>query len=106
MPRYLYKASYTVDGARGIQREGGTKRRETVAAIAESVGGRVESFDFAFGEDDVYIIVELPDNETAVSLAVAVNASGAVKTSTVVLMTPEELDAAAKRSVEYRPPGG
>jgi uncharacterized protein with GYD domain len=76
-----------------------------VAQLAESVGGSLESFHFAFGDSDAYVIVDLPDNEAAAAVALTVNTSGAVTTKTVVLMTPEEVDAAAKRSVDYRPPG-
>ena len=105
MPRYLIEASYTVEGVKGIQSAGGSSRRDAIAALAESVGGQLESFYFAFGERDVYTVVDLPDNESATAVALTVNASGAVKVRTTVLVTPEEVDAAAKRSVEYRAPG-
>ena len=71
----------------------------------ESVGGRLEAFFFAFGDRDVYVIADFPDNESAAAMALAVNSSGAVTTHTVVLLTPEDIDAAAKRSVDYRAPG-
>jgi uncharacterized protein with GYD domain len=106
MPKYLVEASYTLDGIRGVQRDGGSSRRDAVAKLAESVGGRVESFYFAFGDRDVYSVVELPDNESATAVALTVNASGAVNVRTTVLLTPEEVDAAAQRSVDYTPPGG
>jgi uncharacterized protein with GYD domain len=106
VPRFMFKASYTIEGLRGIQSQGGTARREAVAKVTESVGGRLEGFYFALGEDDVFVIAELPDLETATAMALAVNASGAVSSKTVVLLTPEEVDAAAKRSVDYTPPGG
>ena len=105
MPKYLIEASYTVEGVKGIQSAGGTSRRDAIAALAESVSGQLESFYFAFGERDVYTVVDLPDNESATAVALTVNASGAVKVRTTVLVTPEEVDAAAKRSVEYRAPG-
>lgn len=105
MPKYLVEASYTVEGVKGIQSAGGSSRRDAIAALAESVGGRLESFYFAFGERDVYTVVDLPDNESATAVALTVNASGAVTVRTTVLVTPEEVDAAAKRSVEYRAPG-
>jgi uncharacterized protein with GYD domain len=89
----------------GVQSAGGSSRRDAIAALAESVGGQLESFYFAFGERDVYTVVDLPDNESATAVALTVNASGAVKVRTTVLLTPEEVDAAAKRSVEYRAPG-
>ena len=105
MPKYLVEASYTVEGVKGVQSAGGSSRRDAIAALAESVGGQLESFYFAFGERDVYTVVDLPDNESATAVALTVNASGAVKVRTTVLVTPEEVDAAAKRSVEYRVPG-
>jgi uncharacterized protein with GYD domain len=105
MPKYLVEASYTVEGVKGIQSAGGSSRRDAIAALAESVGGQLESFYFAFGDRDVYTVVDLPDNESATAVALTVNASGAVKVRTTVLVTPEEVDAAAKRSVEYRAPG-
>jgi uncharacterized protein with GYD domain len=105
MPKYLIEASYTLDGVRGVQSAGGSSRRDAVADVAKSVGGSLESFYFAFGDHDVYTIVDLPDNESAAAVALTVNASGAVKIRTMVLLTPEEVDAASKASVEYRPPG-
>ena len=105
MPKYLVEASYTVEGVKGVQSAGGSSRRDAIAVLAESVGGQLESFYFAFGERDVYTVVDLPDNESATAVALTVNASGAVKVRTTVLLTPEEVDAAAKRSVEYRAPG-
>ena len=105
MPKFLIEASYTLDGVKGVQSAGGTSRREAVAQVAESVGGRLESFHFAFGDHDAYVIVDLPDNESAAAVALTVNATGGATVNTVVLLTPEEVDAAAKRSVDYRPPG-
>ena len=105
MPKYLIEASYSLQGVKGVQSAGGTSRRDAVAKVAESVGGQIESFHFAFGDHDVYTIVDLPDNESAAAVALTVNAAGGASISTVVLLTPEEVDAAAKRSVEYRPPG-
>lgn len=105
MPKFLIEASYTPEGAKGVQTAGGTSRRDAVAQVAESVGGSLESFHFAFGDSDAYVIVDLPDNESAAAVALTVNAGGGATTKTVVLLTPEEVDAAAKRSVDYRPPG-
>ena len=105
MPKFLIQGSYAVDGVKGVQSGGGSARREAVAHLAESVGGTVETFYFGLGDSDVYVIVDLPDNETATAVALTVNGSGAVNIKTTVLLTPEEVDAAAKRSVDYRPPG-
>jgi uncharacterized protein with GYD domain len=105
MPKYLIEASYTADGVKGVQKAGGSSRRDAIAKLAESAGGRLESLYFAFGEHDVYVVVDLPDNESAAAVALTVNAAGGAATRTIVLLSPEEVDAAAQRSVEYRPPG-
>jgi uncharacterized protein with GYD domain len=103
--KFLIKASYTAEGAKGLQNAGGTSRRDVVAKMAEGLGGSLESFSFAFGATDVYVVLDLPDNKSAAAASIAVNAAGAATSEVVVLLTPEEIDAAAKLSVDYRPPG-
>ena len=105
MAKFLIEASYTLEGVKGVRSAGGSSRRDAVAKVAESVGGTMESFYFAFGDRDAYVICDLPDNEAAAAVALTVNASGAVTMRTITLLTPEEVDAAAQRSVDYRPPG-
>ena len=105
MPKFLIEASYTLEGVKGVQAKGGSARRDAVAAVAESVGGTLESFYFAFGDSDAYVTVDLPDNEAATAVALTVNSAGGAAVKTTVLLTPEEVDAAAQRSVDYRPPG-
>jgi uncharacterized protein with GYD domain len=105
MPKFLIEASYTLDGVKGVQSAGGSSRRDAVAQVAESVGGSLECFYFGFGDSDAYVILDLPNNETAAAVALTVNAAGGATVKTVVLLTPEEVDAAAKRSVDYRAPG-
>jgi uncharacterized protein with GYD domain len=105
MPKFLIKASYTTDGARGLLKEGGTARRAAVVKLIEGMGGKVEAFYYAYGEDDAYIISDLPDATAGLAFSLAVNASGAVRLSTIPLITPEEIDAACKKSVPYRAPG-
>jgi len=105
MPKYLITASYTAEGAKGLLKEGGTKRRQAADQAIKSAGGKMEAFYFAFGEDDAYVIVDAPDHSTVAASAVAINASGAVHTKTTVLLTPEEIDQAVKKSVTYRAPG-
>jgi uncharacterized protein with GYD domain len=105
MAKFLVKASYSAEGARGIQSAGGTSRREAVARMAEGLGGSLESFYFAFGETDAYVVIDLPDNRSAAAASIAVNTSGGATSEVVVLLTPEEMDSAAELSVDYRPPG-
>jgi uncharacterized protein with GYD domain len=105
MAKYLVKASYTLAGAQGIQSAGGSSRRDTVAKMAEGLGGKLESFYFAFGETDAYVVLDIPDHQSAAAASIAVNASGGATAEVVVLLTPEDIDAAAKLSVDYQPPG-
>ena len=105
MARFMIKASYTVEGMRGLIKEGGSGRKGMVEKMLWGLGGKLESFYFAFGETDVYAIVDLPDAVAAAAASFAINASGAVHTSTTPLLTPEDVDAACKKSVNYRAPG-
>ncbi len=105
MARYMFIARYASGGAKGVLTAGGSARRSAIQKMAEELGGHLETFDFAFGKDDVYTIVELPDNKAAAAVALAVNATGHTSVRTVVLMTPEDVDAAATQTVNYTPPG-
>src|SRR5712692_10087820 len=95
MPKYLLEASYGTEGVRGVVQKGGSARRETIGQLIASMGGKMESFYFAFGDADVYVIVELPSDEAATALALSINQSAATKIRTVVLLTHEQVDAAA-----------
>ena len=106
MTKYLVQASYTLDGIKGVMKEGASSRKATIEKLIKSLGGTMEAFYFAFGDADVYVIVDLPNNETVAALSMAVNASGAASVKTTVLMTVEEVDRATKITVNYRPPGG
>jgi uncharacterized protein with GYD domain len=106
MPKYLLQISYTLDGVKGVVAKGGSARRAAGQAAAESVGGTLDSIYFAFGDTDVFAIADLPDNAAAAALALSVSASGGATVRTVVLLTPEEIDAATSQKVQYTPPGG
>jgi len=105
MPTYLWRGSYTAEGTRGLLKDGGSKRRELVSQMVAKAGGKLHAFYYALGEADVYGIAEFPDTVTAAAMSLAVNASGAVTLHSTLLISPEEIDAAAKKSVGYRPPG-
>ena len=105
MPKYLFHGAYTPDGWRGLLAEGGSKRIEAAKQALKSVGGTLEAFYFAFGGSDFYIIVNLPDNVSTAAITLAGNVSGTFRIETVVLLTPEEVDEAVKKSVDFRPPG-
>lgn len=106
MQKYLIKASYSSEGIKGVQREGGSARADAVGKAIAGVGGQMELFYFAFGSDDVYVVADLPDNEAAIAMAAAVGSSGALSSyETVVLFTPEQIDGALRRTIDYRPPG-
>jgi|SRR6516164_6257673 uncharacterized protein with GYD domain len=105
MPKYLVRASYNADGLKGLLKDKATGRRAAVVKAVEGIGGKVESFYYAFGEDDAILILDLPDNVTAAALAVSVSASGLVRARTTPLLTIEEADQAVGKSVTYRAPG-
>jgi uncharacterized protein with GYD domain len=105
MPKFMIEASYTSEGVTGVADKGGTARRDAVEQLIASAGGKMESFYFAFGDADVYVIAELPSDEAAAGLALSINRSGSTKIRTIVLLTPEQVDAAAKMAPEYRSPG-
>ena len=105
MPRYLFTGSYTADGAKGVLAEGGTGRRTATEHMVASLGGTIEAYYFAFGGDDFYLIADLPSNAAAAAASLTAGASGALGVRTIVLLTPEEVDAATKLSPNYRPPG-
>jgi uncharacterized protein with GYD domain len=105
MPKYLIKGSYTAEGVQGLLKEGGSARRAVLTEAIGKIGGTLEAFYFAFGDDDVYVIADIPDNVSMAALALVPVASGTVGIKTTVLLTPEEVDEAARKSVSYRPPG-
>ena len=107
MAKFLFKVRYTGEGLQGVMKAGGSERRAAADDLAKALGGGVESFHFAFGEDDAYVICDLPDNKAAAALAMTVSASGRVSLSTVPLLTVDEVDAiAAGKQLQYSPPGG
>jgi uncharacterized protein with GYD domain len=106
MSKYLIKASYSPVGIKGVMEKGGSARKDAIEKLVAGVGGSMESLYFAFGGDDVYVIVDAPSHEAMAAVAGTVTSSGALSSyETVVLLTAEQLDAAAEMSVDYQPPG-
>ena len=105
MPKYLFQATHTQQGLEGLLKEGGSKRRAAVEQAVKSMGGTLEAFYYGFGDTDLWVLCDLPDNVSATIGSMVVNASGAAKAKMTVLLTPEEVDEATKKSVDYIPPG-
>lgn len=105
MSKYLWQVSYSPEGMKGVLKEGGTSRREMVEKLAANMGGTIESMYFGFGDSDAYIIGDFPNNVDVAAVAMTVGAAGAASLKTTVLLTPEEVDQASKKSVDYRAPG-
>jgi uncharacterized protein with GYD domain len=109
MGKYLIQSTYTTEGLKGLSKDGGTGRRDAVGRAVKALGGALEAFYFAFGDTDVFAIVELPDNVAATATSLIGNAAGTHKATFTVLITPEEVDQAtelANKTIgEYRPPG-
>lgn len=105
MPRYLWKVQYTTEGARGLLNEGGSARQAVIVTMVESVGGTVESCNFALGTHQLYVIGSVPDEIAAATLAIQTAASGYARSESIELLTPEQVDEAVRREAEYRGPG-
>ncbi len=105
MPKYLVQVNYVGEGVKGLIKDGGTKRREVVEKLAKSVGGSIEAYYYAFGETDLFIIGDFPDDAAVTAVMLTVMATGTVTCKTTVLLTPEQVDAAVKKSPLYSPPG-
>ena len=105
MPKYLFIAKYTPAGLKGLLKDGGSKRREDLSNAVKEMNGTLESIYFSFGDNDVYSIASLPDNVSAATVTLNINASGAATVKTTVLLNPEEVDEATKIGIQYRPPG-
>jgi uncharacterized protein with GYD domain len=106
MPKYLLEVNYTLQGVQALLDKGGTARKNAASAAIKSAGGKLESFHFAFGSTDAYVIVDMPDAVSAAAMALTVTAGAGATCRTVALLTPAELDAASEMKVSYRPPGG
>lgn len=106
MAKYMFQGSYSLEGARGLLREGGSRRREAVEQLVRNLGGRLEGFYYAFGDTDLYMIVDLPDNASAAAASLIVAASGAGRWRTIVLLGAEDMDRATKSGASYTPPAG
>jgi uncharacterized protein with GYD domain len=105
MPKYLIQASYTADGIKGLKKDKASGRKTVMAKAAEALGGKLDAIYYCWGEHDAVAIFDLPDNVSATSLALAISASGLVRTRTTALLTTEEMDKALQKNVAYRGPG-
>jgi len=105
MSKYLICGSYTEEGLKGLLKEGGTKRLEATKQAVESLGAKLETYYFAYGDNDFYFIVDQPNNVNVIAGILLANASGAVKLKTIPLITPKEIDEAVKKTMDWRPPG-
>ena len=105
MPKYLAQCNYVGEGIKGLLKEGGTARRAVVEKLFAAQGGKLEAFYYAFGDHDLYVIADMPDHASMAALSLTINATGTVVVHTTVLLTPEEVDQAAKKTPNYRAPG-
>lgn len=103
MAKYLAQCNYVGEGIKGLLKEGGTSRRAIVEKLVRSLGGTLEAFYYAFGDTDLYVIADVPDNVSMTAIALTVNATGTVTVRTTVLLTPEQVDEATKKSPAYKP---
>ncbi len=105
MPKYMFACTYTAEGLRGLQKDKASGRRQAISALMESMGGRLDAMYYALGEDDLFVIADLPSQSEAATIGVVVSGTGLIRVRTIALMTVEEADQALSRSVTYRAPG-
>jgi uncharacterized protein with GYD domain len=108
MPHYLHQVAYSHEGWAGLLANP-QNRIEAVRPAIEKLGGKIESAWFCFGDYDVVVITELPDNVSAAGLSIAFAGGGACKSvHTTPLISPEEAVRALKKAGEcgYRPVAG
>ncbi|WP_328539167.1 GYD domain-containing protein [Streptomyces sp. NBC_00344] len=105
MPKFLIQSTYTPEGTKGLLKEGASGRRAVVERVVADLGGKVEAMYFAFGEDDLVCILDLPDRVSMAAVSLTVKASGALHTRATPLLTIDEIDEAARRQVSFRMPG-
>ena len=106
MAKFFIQATYTPEGVQGLIKDGAKRRVDAVKALMKSAGGKVESIHWGIGADEVFMVVDLPDNTAAAGICAAVSASGYVTLSTTPILTAEELDKALTvKGLKYRGPG-
>ena len=105
MAKYLAIVTYTAEGLKGLLDKGGTARVEAARKFLASAGGSLDSYYFALGADDAYIVCDLPDNVTAAATAMSAAATGMVVNRMVALLTADEIDRAAAARLSYDAPG-
>jgi uncharacterized protein with GYD domain len=105
MPKFLFECTYSAEGLKGVVKDKASGRRQAISQVAEAVGGRLDAVYWALGDNDAYVICDLPDIATAAAVAMTVSATGLVHTKTVPILTVEETDKALSKTIAFRPPG-
>jgi uncharacterized protein with GYD domain len=105
MPKFLVEATYTAEGYRGLAKDKPSGRKAAIAQAVKKLGGKLDAIYFCLGENDVILIVDMPDHVSAAALGSAACASGMARTKTTMLLTIEEADEAIAKPVAYRAPG-
>lgn len=109
MPMYLNQSKLSHDAVKALIARPQDRTR-AVSKLLESVGGRLHHYFFAFGEYDVVLLMEAPDNASAAAAIMTAAGAGAISASkTTVLMTMDEAVAAMTKAgtaaAAYQPPG-
>jgi uncharacterized protein with GYD domain len=105
MPKYLFQATYTAEGIKGLEKDKASGRKAAVSNAIEGLGGKVEAFYLCFGEHDWILLADLPDNASATAFSLAVSGSGLLRTTTTPLMSVEETEMAFQKKARFQAPG-
>lgn len=105
MPHFLQQVAYSQEGWEAIVADP-QNRIEAVRPATEKLGGKIEAAWFSFGDHDIVVITDMPDNVSAAAISMAFAAGGACKSvQTTPLISPDEAVQALKKAREcgYRP---
>lgn len=105
MPKYLFQATYTSEGIKGLEKDKASGRKAALSKAVESLGGKLEAFYLSFGERDWVLLADLPDNASASAFSLAVSGSGLLRTTTTPLVSVEEADKALQKKANFQAPG-
>lgn len=105
MAKYLVQATYSAEGFKGVAKDKASGRKAALEKALASVGAKLDAIYYSFGDYDVALIVDAPDNATVAAVGMAACSTGLARTRTTPLLTVEEADQAIKKGIKYSGPG-
>lgn len=105
MAKYLIQANYSAEGSKGVANDKASGRKAALEQALASVGAKLDAIYYSFGDCDVVLTVDAPDNATVAAFGKAACSTGLARTTTTPLLSIDEADQAIKKGIKYRGPG-